>query len=128
MGFEQAKKKCFMSVEKARLATILELSTPKEMFNALGKYSATNTAHLHHLLRDCQAISIQKNVWVMEKYESMLNSNAEIRVQKPELSFRDEQLINFLLASMPSTYEGIFSNLNMRNTLTLDGAIRALRT
>ena len=92
------------------------------------KYSPTNAARLRQLLRDCQAISTQKNVPVMEKYESMLNLNVEIRVQKPELAFRDEHLINFLLASTPSTYEGIIDNLNMRDTLTLDSAVRALRT
>lgn len=58
----------------------------------------------------------------------MLNLNAEIRLQKPELAFREKHLINFLLASMPSTYEGIIDNLNMRDNLTLDGAVRALRT
>lgn len=37
MGFEQAKKKHFMSVDKMHLVTILELSDPKDMFNALDK-------------------------------------------------------------------------------------------
>ena len=129
VGFEQAKKKCFMSVDKTHLATILELSDPKDMFDALDqKYSASNAARLRQLLRDCQAVSTQKNVGVMEKYESMLNLNAEIRVQKPELAFRDEHLTNFLLASMPSTYEGIIDNLNMRDILTLEETVRALRT
>ena len=127
VGFEQAKKKCFMSVDKSHLATILELSNPKEMFEALDKkYSATNAARLRPLLRDCQAISTQKNVAVIEKYEAMLNLNAEIRIQKPELAFQDEHLINFLVASMPSTYEGIIHNLNMRETLTLEEILRAL--
>ena len=63
VGFEQAKKKCFMSVDKSHLATILELSTSEEMFEALDKkYSATNAARLRQLLRNCQAISTQKNV------------------------------------------------------------------
>ena len=129
MGFEQAKKKCFIGLDKAHLATILELSTPKEMFNALDKkYSATNAARLRQLLRDCQAISTQKNVPVMKKFESMLNLNAEIRVRKPELAFQDKHLINSLLASMPSTYEGIIDNLNMRDTPTLDDADRAICT
>lgn len=129
VGFEQAKKKCFMSVDKSHLATILELSSPEEMFEALDKkYSATNSARLRQLLRNCQAISTQKNVAVVEKYEAMLNLNAEIRIQKPELAFRDEHLINFLVASMPSTYEGIIDNLNMRETLTLEETVRALRT
>lgn len=119
VGFEQAKKKCFMSVDKSHLATILELSSPEEMFKALDKkYSATNSARLRQLLRDCQAISTQKNVAVVEKYEAMFNLNAEIRIQKPELAFREEHLINFLVASMPSTYESIIDNLNMRETLT----------
>ena len=61
VGFEQAKKKCFMSVDKPHLATILELSDPRDMFDALDrKYSASNAARLRQLLRDCQAISIQK--------------------------------------------------------------------
>ena len=129
VGSEQAKKKCFMSVDKFHLATILELSTSKEMFEALDKkYSATNAARLRQLLRDCQAISTKKNVAVMEKYEAMLNLNAEISIQNPELAFRDEHLINFLVASMPSTYEGVIDNLNIRDTLTLDGAVRALHT
>lgn len=129
VGFEQAKEKCFMSVDKSHLATILELSSPEEMFEALDKkYSATNSARLRQLLRNCQAISTQKNVAVVEKYEAMLNLNAEIRIQKPELAFRDEHLINFLVASMPSTYEGIIDNLNMRETLTLEETVRALRT
>ncbi len=128
-GFEQAKKKCFMSVDKAHLATILELSTPNEMFNALDKkYSATNAARLRQLLRNCQANSTQKKVLVMEKYESIHNLNEEIRDQKPELVFQDEHLINFLLAKMPSTSGGIIDNLNMRDTRTLDRAVCALRT
>ena len=98
-----------MSVDKSHLATILELSSPKEMFKALDKkYSATNAAYFCQLLRDCQAISTQKNITVIEKYEAILNLNVEIRIQKPELAFQDEHLINFLLVSMPSTYEGIF--------------------
>lgn len=58
----------------------------------------------------------------------MLNLNAKIRIQKPELAFRDEYLINFLGASMPSTNEGIIDNLNMRKSLTLEETLRALRT
>ncbi len=127
VGFEQAKKKCFMSVDKSHLVTILEISSPKEMFEALDKkYSVTNSARLRQLLRNCQAISTQKNVAVEEKYEVMLNLNAEIRIQKSELTFRDEHLINFLVASMPSTYESIVDNLNMRETLTLEETVRAL--
>ena len=119
--FEKTNRKCFMSVDKAHLASILELSTPKEMFNALDKkYLATNAIPLCQLFCDCQAISIQENVLVMEKYKSMLNLNKEIRVQKPEYAIWDEYLINFLLASIPSTYEGIIDNLNIRDALTLD--------
>ncbi len=58
----------------------------------------------------------------------MLNLNAKIRVQKPELAFRDEHLINFLLASKPFTYVRIFDNLNIRNTMKLNGEVRVLRT
>lgn len=51
-------KKCFMSVDKSHLATILELFSPKEIFEALDKkYSVTNSTYLRQLLRDCQAIS-----------------------------------------------------------------------
>ncbi|MCJ1463114.1 hypothetical protein MMC07_001719, partial [Pseudocyphellaria aurata] len=67
------------------------------MFHALDKkYSATNAARLRQLLRDCQAISTQKNVPVMEKYEAKLNLHAEIRVQNKELAFHDAHLINYL--------------------------------
>ena len=129
LGFELAKKKCFMSVDKSHLATIRELSTSEKMFEALDKkYSATNATRLRQLFCDCQAISTQKNVTVMGKYEAMLNLNAGIRIQKPELAFRDKHLINFLLASMPSIYEGIIDNLNMRDTLTLDDIVRVFRT
>ncbi len=129
VGFEQAKKKCFLSVEKTLLATILELSDPKDMFDALDqKYSASNAARLRQLLCDCQAVSTQKNVEMMEKYESMLNFNEDIRVQKPKLAFRDEHLTNFSLASTPSTYEGIINNLNIRDILTLEETVCALRT
>ena len=129
MEFEETKKKCFMSVDKSHLATILELSTPKEMFKVLDKkYSATNIACLRQLFRNCQAINTQKNVAIMEKYEAMLNLNAEIRIEKPELAFCDKHLINFLLASIPSTYEGIIDNLNIHDTLMLDGVVYALRT
>ena len=64
----------------------------------------------------------------MEKYESMLNLKAEIRIQRPELAFRDEHLVNFLLVSMPSTYESIIDNLNMRDVLALEKTVRALHT
>ncbi len=129
VGFEQAKKKCFISVDKTNLVTILELSDPKDMFNALDqKYSTSNAARLRQLLCDCQAVSTQKNVGVMEKYESMLNLNVEIRLQKSELAFRNEHLTNFLLASIPSTYESIIDNLNMRDILTWEETVRALRT
>ena len=118
-----------MSVDKTHLATILELFDLKDMFNTLDqKYSALNAARLCQLLRNCQAVSTQKNVKVIEKYKSRLNFNAEIRVQKPELTFRDEHLTNFLFTSMPSTYEGIINNLNMRNVLTLEETVCALRT
>ncbi len=118
-----------MSIDKAHIATILELSTPKEMFNALDhNYSARIAACLRQLLHDCQATSKQKNVSVMKKYESMLNLNAEIHLQKLELTFSDEYLINFPLASIPSTYEEIIDNLNMGDTLMLDGAVCALCT
>lgn len=51
--FEQAKKKCVMSVDKAHLAMIMELSTTKEMSNAPEKkYPATNAAHLRQRLPD----------------------------------------------------------------------------
>lgn len=47
-----------MSVDKSHLATILELFSPKEIFEALDKkYSVTNSTYLRQLLRDCQAIS-----------------------------------------------------------------------
>ncbi len=129
VGFEQAKKKCFMSVDKTHLATILELSDPKDMSNALDqKYSASNAARFRQLLCDCQAVSTEKNVGVMEKYKSMLNLNEEIRMQKPELAFRDKHLTNFLLASMPSTYEGIIDNLKMCNILTLEETVRVFHT
>lgn len=129
VDFEPAKKKYFMSVDKPHLATVLELSNPRDMFDALDrKYSASNAARLRQLLRDCQAISTPKNVGVMEKYKSMLNLNAEICIQKSELAFRDEHLVNFLLARMPSTCEGIIDNLNMRDVLSLEEIVRALRT
>ncbi len=63
----------------------------------------------------------------MKKYEAMLNLNVEIGIQKPELTFPGEHLINVLLAKMPFTFEGIIYNPKMRNTLTLDGAVRALQ-
>lgn len=127
VGFEQAKKKYFVSVDKTHLATILELSDPRNMFDTLDrKYSASKAARLRQLLRDCQTVSTQKSVGVIEKYESMLNLNAGIRVQKPELAFRYKHLTIFLLASMSATYEGIIDNLNMRNVLTLEETVRAL--
>ena len=57
----------------------------------------------------------------------MLNLNAEICLQKLEISFQDKHLFKFLLASIPSTYEGIINNLNIRDILTLDGAVCAFR-
>ena len=124
MGFEQAKKKCFMSVDKSYLATIFDISSQKEMFEALDKKNfATNTARLRQLLRDCQAISTQRNIKVMEKYEAMLNPNAEIYIQKLELALQDKNLINFFMTSIPSTYEEIIDNLNMCDILTLDGTV-----
>ena len=62
----------------------------------------------------------------MEKYKLMLNFNLEIRMQKPKFTFCDKNLINFLLANMPSTYEGIINNLNLRNILTLEETVCAL--
>ena len=80
VGFEQAKKECFMSVNKSHLATILELSTSEEMFEALDKkYSATKRCSSPST---SSRLSTQKNVAVMEKYEATLSLNAEIRVQK----------------------------------------------
>ncbi len=58
----------------------------------------------------------------------MLNVNVEICVQKPEVAFQDEHLTNFLLASMPSTYEGIIDNLIRRDISTLEETVCALRT
>ena len=93
-----------MSVDKAHRATILDRPTPKEMFNVFDKkYSATNAARLHLFFRECQAIRTQKQVLVIEKYMSMLNFNAKICVQKPELAFWNKHLINFLPANILST-------------------------
>ena len=126
-GFEQTKKKCFINEEKTHLATILELSDPRNMFDIFDqKYSASNVARLCQLFCNCQAVSTQKNVRVMEKYKSTLNLNGEIHVQKLELAFWDEHLTNFLLANMLSIYEGIIDNLNMRNILTLEETVCAL--
>ncbi len=56
--FKEVKEICFMSIDKAHIATILELSTPKKMFNALDhNYSARIAACLRQLLHDCQATS-----------------------------------------------------------------------
>lgn len=127
VGFEQTKKKCFMSINKSHLATILELSSPKEIFEALDKkYSATNSICLHQLFRNCPAISTQKNVVVVEKYKAMLNFNTKICIQKLEFTFRHKHLINFLMASIPSIYESIVNNLNMCETLNLEKTIHAL--
>lgn len=61
IGFEQAKKKYFISVNKFYLATILKLSSSEEMFKALNKkYFAINAIYLHQLLCNCQAISTKK--------------------------------------------------------------------
>lgn len=77
-----------MSVDKSYLITILELSNPKEMFEVHDKKcSTTNSTHLRQLFHDYQAISTQKNVAVVEKYEEMLNLNTEIHIQKSELAF-----------------------------------------
>ena len=50
--------------------------------------------------------------------------------KSPSLLFRDEHLINFLLANMPSTYEGyrVIDNLKMRDILTLEETVRAFHT
>ena len=59
------------------------------MFEALDKkYSAINAAYLYQLLCDCQTISIKTNIVMIEKYEEMLNLNAEIRIQKLKVVFQ----------------------------------------
>lgn len=61
-------KKCFMSIDKSYLATILELFSPEEIFEGHDKkYSTTNFACLHQLFCNCQVINTQKNVTVVEK-------------------------------------------------------------
>lgn len=108
---------------------ILKLFISKEMFEALDKkYSVTNIICLYQLFCNYQAISTKKNVTIIEKYEKMLNFNAEICIQKPELTFQDKHLINFFVTSLSSTYGRIIDNLNMRDTLTLDGAVCAFCT
>ena len=118
-----------MSIDKKHLATILELFTTKEMFNPIDKkYSAKNAARLCQPFCDSKANRKQKNVSVMEKYESMLNFNAEIYIQNLKLAFQDKYMINFILANILSNYEGIIDNHNLCNTLTLDGAVRVFHT
>lgn len=74
MGFEQAKKKYYMSVNKSHLTTILELATPEKMFEAFNKkYSATNSTCFCQLFCNCQVISTQKNVVVLRKYEALIS-------------------------------------------------------
>lgn len=54
VGFKQAIKKCFMSIDKSYLATIFELSILEKMFKVLNKkYSATNAARLYQLFCNC---------------------------------------------------------------------------
>ena len=51
------------------------------------------------------------------------------KYKSPSLLFsREKYLINFFLASMPSTYERIIDNLNMRDILTLESVICVLWT
>lgn len=71
VSFEQAMKSYLMSVDRTYLAIILEIRNPQDMFEALDhKYSANNAACLHQLLRDCQAISMQKKVPGRENMKS----------------------------------------------------------
>ena len=58
----------------------------------------------------------------------MLNFNTEISIQKPKLAFQNKNLINFLVASILSTYKGVIDNFNIQDTLILDGAVCALHT
>ena len=110
-----------MNVDKTHLATILKFSDSKDLFDTLDpKYSTSNASRLHQLFHNCQAVSTQKSLGVIEKYKSILNFNAKIRIQKPKLVFGDKHLTNFFLASMPSTCEGIIDNLNIHNILTFE--------
>lgn len=66
MGFEHAKKKYFISINKFYLAIILELSTLKKVFKALNKkYFTINTTCLHQF-------HTKKIVVVIKKYEEIL--------------------------------------------------------
>lgn len=119
----------FMRMDKTYLATILELFDPNNIFDILDwKYSVFNSAHLCQLFCKCQVVSIQKNVRVIEKYKSILDFNVKIRMQKPKLVFWNKYLINFHLASIFFTYEGIIDNLNMRNILMLEEIVCAFYT
>lgn len=117
-----------MNIDKSYLTTILELSCPEKIFKAHNKnFFVTSSAYLDQLFCNCESISTQKNIAVVEKYETILNINAEIRIQKHKLAFWDKHIFNFLLTSMPSIYESLIDNLNICKILMLAKTVCSLK-
>lgn len=51
-----------------------------------------------------------------------------IHIEKPKLDFSNKYLIEFLIANMRFSYEGVIDNLNICNVLMLEKTIRSFYT
>ena len=125
---EWAKKLILTSVENILRPTIVEKATSQEMWEALtGLFEATNKSRLRLLLRDTFAVSDYKYKSVTEKAQALMNLNAEITLQKPELKLHSDYLVMILMRSMPPEYNALLDVLNTKKDLTWDETLSFLR-
>lgn len=116
------------SVENLLRPTIVERATSQEMWEALtGLFEATNKSRLRLLLCDTFAVSDHKYKSVTKKAQALMNLNAEITLQKPELKLHSDYLVMILMQSMPPEYNALLDVLNTKEDLTWDETLSCLR-
>lgn len=116
------------SVENILQPTIAEKVTSQEIWEALtGLVEATNKSRLRLLLRDTFAISDHTYKLVTKKAQALMNLNAEITLQKPELKLHSDYLVMILMRSMPPKYNALLDVLNTKEDLTWDETLSFLR-
>ncbi|MCJ1345621.1 hypothetical protein MMC31_003829 [Peltigera leucophlebia] len=87
----------------------------------------TNKSRLRLVLRDTFAVSDYKYKSVTEKAQALMNLNAEITLQKPELKLHSDYLVMILMRSMPPEYDALLVVLNMKEDPTWDETLSFLR-
>ncbi len=125
---EWAKKLILTRVGNILRQTVVEKAKSQDIWEAMtGPFEATNKLRLRLLLRDTFAVSDYNYKSVTEKAQVLMNLNAKIKLQKPELKLHSDYLVMILMQSIPPEYDALLDVLNTKEDLTWDETLSFLR-